>query len=248
MTFNQSEYAVRFEWGLPGLQQLAPISEIVIIVDVLSFSTAVDIAVANGAVILPYPSRNESAESYAARRDAELAAPLRTDGSFSLSPTSLLKIPKGHRLVIPSPNGAALAFHASGARVFTACLRNSSAVTDLVARLGSTFAVIAAGERWPGEQLRPCLADLLGAGAVLAGLPGQKSPEAEAAIAAFRHFEQNLQAALSGCSSGKELIERGFACDVDLAAEFDASRSVPWLHDGAFLDRNAQPTVAPASP
>jgi 2-phosphosulfolactate phosphatase len=247
MTFNQSEYPVRFEWGLPGLEQLAPISDVVIIVDVLSFSTAVDIAVTNGAVILPYPSRDESARAYASRKAAELAAPHRSEAGFSLSPSSLQTIPKGHRLVLPSPNGAALAFQASGTRTFTACLRNSSALSRFVSHLGSTFAVIAAGERWPDAELRPCLEDLLGAGAVLSYLPGQKSPEAEAAIAAFERTERNLPSALSRCSSGKELIEREFARDVELAAELDVSRSIPWLHDGAFLDRSAHTSQAPSA-
>lgn len=41
MIFDQSEYDVRCEWGEQGLARLAPACVIVIIVDVLSFSTAV---------------------------------------------------------------------------------------------------------------------------------------------------------------------------------------------------------------
>jgi 2-phosphosulfolactate phosphatase len=37
MIFDQSEYQVRCEWGLQGLRQLGPISDVVIIVDVLSY-------------------------------------------------------------------------------------------------------------------------------------------------------------------------------------------------------------------
>lgn len=39
--FEQSAYAVRFDWGLDGLACLAPLSDTVVIVDVLSFTTAV---------------------------------------------------------------------------------------------------------------------------------------------------------------------------------------------------------------
>jgi 2-phosphosulfolactate phosphatase len=35
---RRAEFDIRFEWGLQGVLQLAPISDVVIIVDVLSFS------------------------------------------------------------------------------------------------------------------------------------------------------------------------------------------------------------------
>lgn len=38
--FDQSRYQVRFEWGVEGLVRLAP-SEIVVVVDVLRFSSTV---------------------------------------------------------------------------------------------------------------------------------------------------------------------------------------------------------------
>ena len=98
---------MRCEWGAGGLADLAPVSDVVIIIDVLSFSTAVDIAVANGAAILPYPWRDETALQYAAGMKAELAQHVRHE-RFSLSPASLINI-RGHRLVLPSPNGSALA-------------------------------------------------------------------------------------------------------------------------------------------
>ena len=76
----------------------------------------------------------------------------------------------------------------------------------------------------------------MGAGSVLAELPGTSSPEAEAAIATFRRFRQNLGGALFRCGSGKELVERGFALDVELAAEYAVSRVTPMLTGGQFID------------
>jgi 2-phosphosulfolactate phosphatase len=60
--FDQAEYALRCEWGASGVRQLAAISDVLIVVDVLSFSTAVDIAVSNGAIVFPYGSRDERVE------------------------------------------------------------------------------------------------------------------------------------------------------------------------------------------
>jgi 2-phosphosulfolactate phosphatase len=233
VTFDQAEFSVRCEWGLRGLRKLAPVSDVVIVVDVLSFTTALDIATSRGATVFPYPLKDESAAAYAASVHADLAC--RRGGSgFSLSPASLLNVPAGYRLVLPSPNGAALCFAVDHPVVLAACLRNAAAVAEMAARLGRTFAVIPAGEQWNSGELRPCLEDWIGAGAVIDALPGSRSPEAELAVAAFRRFCGDLEGALQQCSSGKELIERDFAADVELAAELNVSRNVPRLANRAF--------------
>ena len=241
MTFNQAEFQVRCEWGLPGLRELGAISDVIVIVDVFSFTTAIDIATSRGAVVFPYPLKGESAAGYARSVDAIPASPDRRRG-FSLSPASLRALPAGYRLVLPSPNGAALSFalSISGDRpdrptVLAACLRNATAVARAAARLGSTIAVIPAGEMWHTGELRPSLEDCVGAGAVIAACPGNRSPEAELAAAAFQRFRLDLLQALRTSSSGKELIERGFGLDVELAAELDVSVNVPRLVDRAFV-------------
>ena len=60
MIYDQSEFNLRCEWGAQGIAQLAPISDVVVIVDVLSFSTCVEIATNNGAIIFPYAMQDES--------------------------------------------------------------------------------------------------------------------------------------------------------------------------------------------
>jgi 2-phosphosulfolactate phosphatase len=40
MSFNPQAFAIRCEWGAHGVAQLAPDSDAVMIVDVLSFTTA----------------------------------------------------------------------------------------------------------------------------------------------------------------------------------------------------------------
>ena len=233
MTFDQSEFEVRCEWGFQGLRTLAPISDVVVIVDVLSFSTAVDIGVGRDGVIFPYPLKDGSAADYARSVGAALASRDRGSG-FSLSPASLRQLPAGYRLVLPSPNGAALSFAADHPIVLTACLRSAGAAGQAAARLGKTVAVIPAGEMWDEGTMRPSLEDWLGAGAVITAVPGERSPEARLAAAGFDGLRGCLGDSLRQCTSGKELTERGFALDVDLAAELNVSSNVARLVDGAF--------------
>jgi len=238
MLFDQAEYDLRCEWGLEGLLNLSPASDAVVIVDVLSFSTAVDIVVANGAFVLPCRWNDESAERFAEEKGAKLASSRRAHAGYSLSPASLQAIPAGTALVLPSPNGSTLCLNTKNIPTFTACLRNAAAVAAHVAGFAAPIAVIPAGERWSDDALRPCLEDWIGAGAVLSSLGGSRSPEAELAIAAFERFRGNLNRTLSCCGSGQELIERGFRRDVDLASECAISSAVPMLAGDRFVDRS----------
>jgi len=236
MFFDQHEFDIRCEWGEHGVAALAPISDVVIIVDVLSFSTSVAIAVHNGAQVYPFRWRDQRANEFAASVQAELASSSRSEGSYSLSPASLVQIRPGTRLVLPSPNGATLSLGAGSTPLFAGCLRNAQAVALAASQYGTRFAVIAAGERWPDDHsLRPSFEDLIGAGAIVSYLNGRLSPEAAAAAAAFREARPRLEEHLNGCSSGKELIERGFAEDVHLAAQLNASDTAPALVEGAFV-------------
>ncbi|HTX38707.1 MAG TPA: 2-phosphosulfolactate phosphatase [Bryobacteraceae bacterium] len=230
---SQAEFDLRLEWGLPGIHALAAASRAVVIVDVLSFSTSVDIAVARGAAVLPYRWRDPSAAGFAAARGAILAAK-RPAGGYTYSPASLLSIQPGTALVLPSPNGSTLSLSA-GPNLWTACLRNCRAVAAAVRRMGPPVAVIPAGEQWADDTLRPAAEDLLGAGAVLAELPGRLSPEAELAVAAFERFRRRLPEALAGCVSGRELIARGYPQDLDLAAEYAVSHAAPVLRGDRFV-------------
>lgn len=251
MIFDQAEFEIRCEWGARGIEQLAPISDVVIIVDILSFSTCVEIAISRGAIVFPYPWKSEAAEEFAASVGAELAVRRgdRSDGSlsdrgihnrYSLSPQSLSRIPQGTRLVLPSPNGSTLSLATGDTPTLAGCLRNCRAVAEVAINYGSHIAVIPAGEKWPDGSLRPAWEDWIGAGAILSHFNGHFSPEAESAIAAYRHAASHLHALLKQCSSGKKLISKGFAPDIDLAAELDVSQGVPHLCDRAYIRKENQ--------
>jgi 2-phosphosulfolactate phosphatase len=234
--FTQRQYDIRFDWGESGVRALAVETKVLVVVDVLSFSTCVAVACARGATVLPYPWKDERVTEYARRRGAVVAEPRDAgNASWSLSPETLTRIPSGTRLVLPSPNGSSLCLSASAAgSVLAGCLRNASAVAARVATIGGPIAVIAAGERWEDGSLRPALEDLIGAGAVIARLRGTLSPEAEAAVAACERVAARLHDAIRDCTSGRELVERGFERDVRLAAELDASPAAPVLQDREF--------------
>ena len=238
MFFNQQEFDVRCEWGERGLSQLLPGSEAIVIVDVLSFSTCVDIATSRGALVYPYRWKDQSAVSYAQSLNGVLANFNRKfDVGYSLAPTSLLEIPRGTRLVLPSPNGSSLTLATGQVPTFAGCLRNARAVATALLKIGSRISIIPAGERWDDGSLRPAFEDFVGAGAIINHLSGSRSPEAELAVAAFMGFSNDLLCRLKECGSGKELIERGFERDVDLAGELDSSNCAPVLVEGAYINQ-----------
>lgn len=240
--YDQSEFDIRCEWGLKGVEALSPISDAIVIVDILSFSTAIEIATSQGAKVFPYRWKDESAKDYAQSIGAELADPRRKQGSWSLSPASLLSIPKNTKFVLPSPNGSTLSLATGKTPTFAACFRNAQSVAEACLRVGKRISVIAAGEKWTDGSLRPALEDWIGAGAVISFLTGSLSPEAEAAKLLFLATQDALPQTLSRCSSGKELIERGFQSDVDYAAQINVNRNTPLLKDGYYASAELAPT------
>src|SRR5215212_480789 len=154
--FDQHDYTIRCEWGADGIIALGPTSNVIIVVDILSFSTCVDVVVSNAAHLYPYRWKDESAAHFATSIQAVLAHPRGTNSSgYSLSPASLQYIPAGTRLVVPSPNGATLS-HATGTPpTLAGCLRNARAVANAAQQIGGQISIIAAGERWPDGSLRP---------------------------------------------------------------------------------------------
>jgi 2-phosphosulfolactate phosphatase len=221
---------VWLEWGERGARELATVCTVIVVVDVLSFSTAVSVAVSHGVGVWPHRWRDESAAERAAALGAVLAGG--REGPVSLSPPSLATLPAGTDVLLPSPNGATCCVAAaeSGVRVLAACLRNAPAVAAWLADEPGPVGLVAAGEQWPDGSLRPAYEDWVGAGSVAALLTGRAlSPEAEAAALAA-----GSRRPLSSVLSGAELVERGFAEDVATAEDYGADGVVPLLVGGRF--------------
>lgn len=241
--WRQDRHLVRCEWGPVGADRVAA-GGAVVVVDVLSFTTAVSVLVERGTAVYPAAWRDSRALDLAHEQDAALAVGRREVSvaqPWSLSPAALLRAAAPERLVLPSPNGSAIAAAARGP-VVAACLRNASAVGRHLHEQGygteRPVSVVLAGERWPDGSLRPALEDLLGAGAALAALqiPDEAlSPEAAAARVLVAGMSRgSLVEAVRSCASGQELMEGGFGDDVEVAVDVDVSEVVPVLDGGRF--------------
>ncbi|WP_310962940.1 2-phosphosulfolactate phosphatase [Nocardioides terrisoli] len=244
---------IRFGWGLAAANALARDVDVAVVVDVLSFTTTTTVALDAGATVIPLRWRDERAEAVAREAGAVLAVGRSTahDGQVSLSPAGMRRHARaGQTIALPSPNGATIARALTdrAATCVAGCLRNAPAVGRWIHEIGAErVVVVAAGERWPDDTLRPADEDLWGAGAVLAALHDlghrAQSVEADTARASYLALgsPEWVRAALHRCASGRELADSGFKADVDVAAEVGASTAVPVLR----RDRFEPATVVP---
>ena len=227
-------------------------SDCAVVVDVLSFSTTLTVALDQGIEVLPYRWRDGSAAAFARERSAALAVGRSEQGSsaVSLSPGSIRRSRGLERLVLPSPNGSTISHQlgATGTVVVGGCLRNATAVASWVGGQSlSSVAVVAAGERWPDGSLRPALEDLLG--------PGRSSRRCDrTSYSMVTRTPPGPPTARHGrtCWTGcwrlpavRSSSAAGFRDDVLIAAELDASTSVPLLDGDRF--RPGPRSMAPAN-
>ncbi|MHA6530255.1 2-phosphosulfolactate phosphatase [Paenibacillus sp. BAC0078] len=253
MFFDQTNYGVKLDWGATGARMASQRGDIVIIVDVLSFSSTVVTATQHQARIFPFPPPiNEEAKAFAKAKHAEIVwgrAEAVREGGHSLSPLSFGAADQARNFVLCSVNGALCTSVASQVpALLIGCLLNASAV----ARIANQFSqeqnkditVIACGEKWTDvnlqeNNLRPSIEDYLAAGMILSQLHGSKSPEAEVCIGAYEYSKPNLQELIWESASGRELRERGYEQDVRYCCQMDTSNTVPHLQEQCFVDASS---------
>lgn len=212
--FDQSTYQVRFDWGVAGVGRITP-ADVVVVVDVLRFSsTVIDAVAAGGAVALADAeswSRNGAAVAKAAERTGAVVLLGGLRNASALARTVLaLQDRRGER--------TSVAVIAAGELTDAGELR--FAVED---HLGAGVVIGALGD---------------------IGID-HTSPEAAVAAESARGLRKALRHLLSASGSGREIagglavtarIEAaGLApTDVAAAAELDATEAVPVLRDGVF--------------
>lgn len=211
--FDQSTYQVRFDWGVEGLQRLAP-ADVVVVVDVLRFSSTVADAVASGASIsldeaLRW-SRNGATVAVAAKAPVVLVGSLRNASAVARAVTALQERSQARTSVAVIAAGEA---DAAGAVRFAVedhlgAGAIVAALTDLgIDHTAPDAAVAAEGFR----ALRRALRHMIGASG--------SARELADGVAAT---ERMTSAGLVPTST------------VD-AAELDAHEVVPVLRDGLFV-------------
>lgn len=249
----QQSYEVRFDWGRDGLRGIAPGAGVIVVIDAISFTTTVEMAVALGLQVQPFAGLRAEAEALDAAGsfgDARLAG-RRGDPGISLSPSSMTEQNAAEfgasRAVIPSLNGSRLSTLAAeyGVPVVAASLRNRTAVARWIlqhqARIGhrAMVAIVAAGEVRTDETVRFAVEDLLAAGAVIDALGAVGidacSPEAAAACAAYTGLARGIRHMFTASVSGGELLKDDQRADIEVAYQTDASSTVPLLVDGVYV-------------
>ena len=256
-----AEAQVHLEWGVPGALLAARRGDLVVVVDVLSFSTSVvEVIERDGTAFCYSPEELDRAggrENVGRDHDAVVLSKQRSvpAGEVSLSPASLQSLPAGQRVVMTSLNGGRCVAAASAAPwVGIGCLTNRTAVARRIETLitegvASRCTIVPCAEIWSGPFMasqvgdlsevaamlvRPSYEDLLGAGSIVTALGAhvRQSVEASMATAVFESHRDRLRPFLESCVSGRELIERGFGDDVELAARLDTRSGIPERSSG----------------
>ncbi|MDZ5471474.1 2-phosphosulfolactate phosphatase [Bacillus sp. 31A1R] len=250
MWYDQYPYDCRMEWGRRGAREAAERGDIVIVIDVLSFSSTVVSALSQGAIIYPYPP-NLDGKEYADQLGAEYIlgrAEAAKMGKATLSPVSFTEEHANKKYVLTSLNGAFCTWLASRVpALLIGSLLNASSVAAVANKLrqetNKPITVIACGEQWMNgledeDTLRPSVEDYIGAGAILSYLRGSKSPEAEVCIGAFLQSKDRLRDLIFECGSGRELRGKGFEHDVIHCSQLNVYQTVPMLDKGHFVMAN----------
>lgn len=213
--FDQSSYQVRFEWGVSGLDRLAP-ADVIVVVDVLRFSSTVTDAVASGRTV-----SLEDATGWSRNGAAAAAAAASTGATVLLG--SLRNASATARTVLEIQNSrqqrTSVTVIAAGELTDAGELR--FAVED---QLGAGTIIAALSD--------------LGA--------DHTSPEAATACESARGLRRAMRHLLTASGSGKELAEGVSATagieaaglvptETSAAAEVDATEVVPVLEDGIFV-------------
>ncbi|WES62944.1 2-phosphosulfolactate phosphatase [Microbacter sp. GSS18] len=205
--YDQQRYQVRHEWGVIGLGRLAP-ADVVVVVDVLRYSTAVTGAVAAGERVL----LDDDAHAVSLNGAPIVGRAAETAGLVMLG-------------CLRNASAVAQAIADEQDRRGE---RTSVAVIAAGERIGSDV----------HAPVRFAVEDLLGAGAVIDALAehgiDHTSPEAAAAGESFRGLGGSMRHLIAASGSGQELIGLGEQDDVLHATEVDVDVTVPVLDAGYF--------------
>lgn len=202
--FDQGRYQVRLDWGVAGLERLAP-ADVYVIVDVLRFTSTVAATVADGG----------SVDIADARRSSINGAPLASAAAA---------LPHAPLVLAGSLRNAAAVARAVKAEQERRADRTSVAIIP-AGELGGGAARVAVEDQLGAGAIVDALVPL--------GID-HSSPEAVVAAESFAGLRRAVKHLLTASASGLELEERGLVAEVRAAAAIDDLDAVPVLRDGVF--------------
>jgi 2-phosphosulfolactate phosphatase len=238
---------LHLDWGLDAARLAVERGDAVVIVDALSFSTTVIMAVALGADVLALPrvdlEREDDHTAIGARYNARLLANDPADRRLPGALTELGGLRPGDRVVIPSQNGATLcAAVAQAPATAIGSFRNRTAVaqwcvTTLAGGAAQRVTLVAAGSTWsqmtPFTALRPSVEDGLAAGAIASaardmGLSVSVEATAMATLFEAGTRQEAISSWLRRSVTGRWLRSRGDnPAEIDEACRTDYDTVVP---------------------
>jgi 2-phosphosulfolactate phosphatase len=201
--FDQSRYQLRFDWGVEGLERLAP-ADVVVVVDVLRFSSTVTTRVAAGETV-----PHDDAAHAVSRNGAVVASVAASASTVFLGCLQNASAVASAVLAEQARRGARTSVNIIAAGELTDAGTLRFSVED---QLGAG-AVLAALEALGVDHT---------------------SPEAAAASESFRGLRGAVKHLLTASGSGQELLDDGRRDDVLAAAAHDSAASVPVLRDGVW--------------
>lgn len=206
--FGQTQYQIRFEWGVGGLVRVSP-TDIVVVVDVLRFTSVVSARVAAGESVVVADLRSRS-----------INGAVITEAAAGLE----------HRPVVLA--GALRNAAVVADAILAIQVERGTRQSVLIVAGGERISRDDATVRFAVE-------DQLGAGAIIAALGDlgidYTSPEAAVAGESFRALRNAVRHLVSASGSGRELLARDEADIVAMACELNADATAPVLRDGVFV-------------
>lgn len=206
--FDQSDYQVRFDWGRPGLARLAR-ADVVVVVDVLRFTTTVTIAAEAG--------ESTSLAASPSINGARVASDAEESGALVLA-------------------GSLRNATAAAARIVQEQVRRDRRTSVVVIAAGELRSADSDDLRFAVEDQFGAGAVI---DALIARGVDHLSPEAMAAAESFRSLRGALRHLISASASARELraLPERFpdaAAEIAAASVLDATAAVAELRAGVF--------------
>jgi len=215
--------------------------DLIIMVDVLRYSSSTVSALANGAkAVIPAGTMKEACRLRELHSDFLLVGERkgRKPRGFDLgnSPLEFVReVVEGRTLVMTTTSGTAALIRCRGAEhVLVGAFLNAGAVAEkaveIVGRSGVDVSFVLAGERGLFS-----LEDFLCAGAIASKFPAggfDFSDKALAAVLSFEHVRDALGEYVMKSRHARHLVELGFEKDIEFSCKLDHSGVVPVFRDG----------------